>query len=541
MWHRSIQETVDQAKIRGLCFYGAGYWGKIAYDIFKELGVLPICFCDDDIEKQKSQYCGIDVLSLEDACRNYPDAVFLPCIDVTKKVGTWNRLPYHHMLQKLKEFNVYDSNSELRILNYVFLLDLDNSKKADIQDTEEIKAEDIKKLLILNHMSNSGSYYLEQLLDGHHNILSLPYSSHTYWILYQNRLQFLEDEELLIEMMAQMLGYMHSKYENLFCIREHKFEEYCAGKDGQFILDVLIDPNQFYYCLKRQFNGKIKLESYAHMLKVYVAAYSNCLNKKRDANTEYWLFYHMHMADFDVSKMTEFFSDKEFERIENLFIIREPVQQCFSWIKRFALVQRRSTFLKKDELFSQTLKSETGEMLKKKKGYDNVKVIRFEDLKYRQKDTINALCKWLDIPYMDILMTTTLNGITIYFPTYTKDGVKYITGNDKSAISKKDFSELFTLWDEVRLNIIYAKFKQIYGYECQAPDFEQFSKVFQQEMLKANFKFCDIVQQVLDEEGLPEDHYDVNQYVKKLYQTYMDTYDDNTEYYDYIKPEADEE
>ena len=29
--------------------------------------------------------------------------------------------------------------------------------------------------------------------------------------------------------------------------------------------------------------------------------------------------------------------------------------------------------------------------------------------------------------------------------------------------------------------------------------------------------------------------------VKELYQTYMDTYDDNTEYYDYIKPEADEE
>ena len=60
-------------------------------------------------------------------------------------------------------------------------------------------------------------------------------------------------------------------------------------------------------------------------------------------------------------------------------------------------------------------------------------------------------------------------------------------------------------------------------------------------MLKENFKFCDIVQQVLDEDGLPEDHYDVNQYLKEWYQTYMDTYDDNTEYYDYIKPEADEE
>ena len=89
--------------------------------------------------------------------------------------------------------------------------------------------------------------------------------------------------------------------------------------------------------------------------------------------------------------------------------------------------------------------------------------------------------------------------------------------------------------------MICIKFRHAYGYPCTVPDFEQFSRTFQQEMLKENFKFCDIVQQVLDEDGLPEDHYDVNQYVKELYQTYMDTYDDNTEYYDYIKPEADEE
>lgn len=92
--------------------------------------------------------------------------------------------------------------------------------------------------------------------------------------------------------------------------------------------------------------------------------------------------------------------------------------------------------------------------------------------------------------------------------------MKYITGNDTSAIGKKDFSEVLTLWDEVRLNMICIKFKHAYGYPCTVPDFEQFSRTFQQEMLKENFKFCDIVQQVLDEDGLPEDHYDVNQYVK---------------------------
>lgn len=116
-------------------------------------------------------------------------------------------------------------------------------------------------------MSNSGSYYLEQLLDGHPNILSLPYSGQVFWNVYENRLKTLEGEELLYEMMAQMLGYLHSQYENLFCIREHKFEEYCVNQDGEFIYDVLIDPTEFYYRLKEQFEDNIKLNSYAQMLK----------------------------------------------------------------------------------------------------------------------------------------------------------------------------------------------------------------------------------------------------------------------------------
>lgn len=541
MWHRSILETVRQERDRGLCLYGAGFWGKIGFDIFKKLGVAPVCFCDDDLEKQGKNYCGIPVYSLKEAVKLYPNAIYIPTVDVTKKKGLWNRERYTKMLETLKELDVYDSNSELRVLMYVFLLDLNLEQKNTVKSDERIHYTDINNLLIFNHMSNSGSYYLEQLIDGHPDVLSLPYSGQVFWNAYNNRLKTLEGVELLYEMMAQMLGYLHSQYENLFCIREHKFEEYCVNQDGEFIYDVLIDPTEFYCRLKEQFGGNIRLNSYAQMLKIYVAAYSNVLGKQKSGSKkDYWLFYHMHMPEFNISEIAEYFSTRDFKRIENLFIIREPVQHCFSWVKRVAMVQKRNTMLRKGDLFSNVLKSEMGIMLRKQKGYDNVKVIRFEDLKYNTQRTMKTLCKWLDIPYMDILLSTTLNGVVIYFPTYTKDGVKYITGNDTSAIGKKDFSEVLTLWDEVRLNMLCIKFKCAYGYSCTVPDFEQFSKAFQQEMLKENFKFCDIVQQVLDEEGLPEDHYDVNQYVKELYQTYMDTYDDNTEYYDYIKPEVTE-
>lgn len=336
-----------------------------------------------------------------------------------------------------------------------------------------------------------------------------------------------------------MFGYMHSKYEYLFCVREHHFKEYCVDENGKFILDVLVDPNQFYQYLKDEFSEsqEIRLTSYSHMVKLYVTAYNNCLNKKATSQN-LWLFYHMHMPEFDLSKTADFFGTEEFERIENLVIIREPVQQCYSWIKRMVLVQKRNTFLKEGELFTGILKCEMGLTLQEKSEVSNVKVIRFEDLKTDSENTLKALCEWLNISYLDILLSTTLNGITIYFPTYTKDGVKYITGNDMSSVGKKDFSEIFTLWDEARLNMIYAKFKRAYGYECLTPDFDSFSEKTWEELLSEDFKFCNLVQQVLDENGLPQDHYDVNKSVKNLYKTYMDNYQESTEYYDYIKSKA---
>ena len=543
MWHRSILDTAEQAKKRGLCLYGAGFLGKIAYDVFHKLGLTATCFCDDDPDKQGQLYQGIPVLSVKDAIEQYPEAVYIPCVDSIKREGHWNRYNLLHMMETLKKNHVYDSNSELRIELYLFLLDIDNRENTDmaLDRKKSVCADDIRNLLILNHMSNSGSFYLEQLLDSHPNIVCIPYSTSVFGLVYQNRLQYLEGEELLLEIMAQMLGYFHSAYENLYCVQNTKFKDMCVGQNGEFIFDVLIDPNEFYRQLCAQFDGrKIKLESFAHMMKVIAAAYNNCLGKEKQEGMTYWLFYHMHNASYNVRDTYKEFKKEEFDRVENLIIIREPVQQCYSYILRMVIKLRMSTVLTKNEDFIQTLRTEMGLTLQRQKGIENVRVIRFEDLKYESVNTLKALCRWMEIPYTDSLRHTTLNGQEIYFPVYTADGVKYITGNDTSAVGKKDFSQALTLWDEARLNILYGKFKRAYGYACTTPDFTQFGDTFRRELLTEDFKFCNLVQQVIDEDGLPEDHYDVNRYVKELYQSYMDSYNEDTEYYDYIRPEGGE-
>lgn len=68
--------------------------GKIGFDIFKKLGVTPLCFCDDDTEKQGENYCEIPVYSLKKAVELYPNAIYIPAIDVTKEkdYGTGNNI-----------------------------------------------------------------------------------------------------------------------------------------------------------------------------------------------------------------------------------------------------------------------------------------------------------------------------------------------------------------------------------------------------------------------------------------------------------------
>ena len=542
MWHRSFLYCLNEAKHRGLCLYSAGYWGGIALRLFSLFSVTPLCYCDDDESKIGKTFHNIPVLSLKDAAASYPNAVYIVCIDQTESYGLWGRVHQKKMLSSLKTYNVYDSNSELRLAFYLFLIDIngnegidDIKKQLPSRNTDEkFHWNNLKNLVVANNMSNSGVWFFIQLLDMHSHILCLPCCK-TFENVYENRLQYLEGDELIIEMAAQALGYFKSEFEELECVGQHKFENFCLDKEGQNIKNAYIEPTEFLSNLYLQFpKNNIKLSSYSKMLKIYFASYNNCLQRKYDPNINYWMMYDMHLPNYDIRNEYNYLSANEFNRIEHIILIREPVQHCFSWISRAIIHSGNNTAAKK-EFISDIIKSELGINIERKNNFDNLHIIKFEDIKYNGISTLKAFCDFLQIPFEETMLQTTLNGIEVYFPARTKEGLKYISGFDTAAVQKKDFSEILTPWDEVRLNIIYAMFKKALGYTTKYPSFCEFKDETIEDILKEDFKFATIIQKMVDEHLEKSEQYDVNNFIRELFTDYIKQYNrESVSYYDCI-------
>ena len=82
---------------------------------------------------------------------------------------------------------------------------------------------------------------------------------------------------------------------------------------------------------------------------------------------------------------------------------------------------------------------------------------------------------------------------------------------------------MFSYWDIARLELIYSKFKQAYGYEPGAPDFDLLDEHVRAEIFRTEFRFAPVIQAHIGEEVCEEDefHYDVNAAIRQIFETFM--------------------
>lgn len=90
-------EAVENMKREGIpvIIFGAGIVGEVLWQACRQAGVEVECFCDNNINKTRSQRCGIRVLHTQDVKTKYHEAVFLiSAADIKDVVGQLRSMGY---------------------------------------------------------------------------------------------------------------------------------------------------------------------------------------------------------------------------------------------------------------------------------------------------------------------------------------------------------------------------------------------------------------------------------------------------------------
>jgi len=555
-FYRSIYDIADHARERGLVFYGAGFWGRMACEIFALFNVCPTAFCDDNPEKQGTffEFHGqnIPILSLDEAAKQMPNAVYIATVTSSRDVH-----PYRYEMNcRLQERGLLSPDSGFHPVRYLFLLEggMEAMNNPLPLAKDSFQPEHLSNMVVLNHMSDSGSVFFGTLMDGHPNVVNVPLLGDFVPLqeLYLKRLQYLEGKELVVETASQLHPFFSTEFpdEVYFHQTSRLVDSYYCDQNGVREERVYVSPNKLVSALNRALIDKGHV-SYAMLLKSIFAAYQNAIGGQYVAGKDYWMFFMRHKANYDLCEMDDLLAKGDFKRLEYWFIIREPVQHTYSWIKRWifeAAENMKFSFISRPQEYLDRFSCDLGLMVEKnnKNRDKTVRVIRFEDTKLRLRDTMRAVCRCLQIPFDECLLEATANGVPVYFPrSYNGKAANAISTNDRTAVDRRDYSSLMSTYDVFRLELVYQNFKRTYGYASDVPDYRQFSDAFLEELYREPFRF----EETLDREGrdafakgffTPGERVGCHTYLTELFLNYMKR-DVPELFADVITPKDDEE
>lgn len=555
-FYRSIYDIVAHAKERGMVFYGAGFWGRKACEIFALFQVCPTAFCDDDPRKQGTFFeldgRRIPIISLDEAAERFPGAVYIATVTSNRDV-----YPYRYEMNcRLQERGLLSPDSGFHPVRYLFLLEGGMAGMDSPLSFGEnpFKPEYLDNMVVFNHMSNSGSVFFGTLMDGHPNIINVPLLGDFVPLkeVYLKRLRYLEGKELVIETASQLHPFFATDFpdEIYFHQAARLVDSYYCDQDGKPENRIYVSPHKMVSALNRALMGQGKV-SYAMWLKAIFVAYQNATGGQYTAGREYWMFFMRHEANYDLREMDHLLQKGDFKRLEYWFIIREPIQHIFSWIKRWVLdsaEDKKFAFIGRPKEYLDRFSCDLGLMLETtaQNRDKTVRVIRFEDTKRKLRGTMQSVCQCLDIPFDECLLESTTNGIPVYFPgSYDGKMTGAIGTNDMTAVNRRDYSALMSAYDVFRLELVCQNFKRTYGYGCDVPDYHQFSQAFLEELYRDPFRF----EETLNRDGYrafekgyfsPGEQVGCHGYLTELFLTYMKQ--DTPELFaDMITPKAEED
>lgn len=122
--------------------------------------------------------------------------------------------------------------------------------------------------------------------------------------------------------------------------------------------------------------------------------------------------------------------------------------------------------------------------------YEQMAVVKYEDIKMYPQETLKALCKYLNIPWSDTLLGCSYNGGT----TIYNDGGTVISDFDLSPLKSDYYAKYLNVFDLLRLEILYTDFYRPWNYEPRFYNGFVYSDDEIKELMKISFEFEKYIQ-----------------------------------------------
>ena len=415
----------------------------------------------DNVEAWSNIYFPINIInSLESYSKDYLTLIF------NKTISKLNDLRLSVLKYKL---NLGGEHSKFFFDEAVGLLSA--NENINIQNPEPIENSLYRrkilpeKVIALLHFGRSGTGLLHSLIDNHSEVSTLPS------IYFSEFFDGSTWEKITADGWAGMVDRFIRSYPVFFDSRASypvptinmKFIPSLGIKEGMATLGK--NRDEFLYLDKALFRKELTclMSQYDYLdphvfFKLVHVAYEKVLGNKDKKTT---IFYHIHNPD--IHAKLNFI--KHSSNYKWIMMVREPLQNCESWISRHFIDNSYS----KISTRITTMLFDVDNIVFKDKDFVG---LRLEDLKENPGATIPALCKWMGIKEEQSLYEMTAQGKRWWgdpsSPNYLKEGMLPF---GKPAAEYK-IGKIFSRNDHFILRTLFYPFSVSFGYVEE--DLEQF-------------------------------------------------------------------
>lgn len=313
-----------------------------------------------------------------------------------------------------------------------------------------LQTDALKRVVAILFYGRSGSVFLGSLLDGHPKTVSTPGTYLTGFYEFWKEHGHLPARELIDVFVDYYAVLFDARNKSKSPITGPNAGEELGftrmGPDRQKHLEI--DREIFVNSLRDIITEEVRVPRRLFFQALHIA-YNEALRRLTDP--EPIIVFPLHTPNrFRAKELVKDFPDTVF-----LQVIRRPIQTLGSHFVHNVRKGMLDMYLAEDMLAGVLFGG-----IPVVSGYGLLsRAVKLEDLHSNPRQTMQKICDWLGLPWNDILLKSTFNGIQWWNVIDSPQ----ISGFSKVTVSKKH-REYISLFDEFRLNVLFVPKYKAWAY-----------------------------------------------------------------------------